>query len=51
MADVLRVADVRAFGKRPATEAYITRITTRPAFQKAHADQLAHFKAADAKRA
>lgn len=51
MADVLRVTDVRAFGIRPATEAYITRITSRPAFQKAHADQLAHFKAADAKRA
>lgn len=51
MADVLRVTDVRAFRNRPATEAYITRITSRPAFQKAHADQLAHFKAADAKRA
>lgn len=51
MADVLRVTDVRAFGDRPASEAYIARITSRPAFRKAHADQLAHFKAADAKRA
>jgi glutathione S-transferase len=51
MADVLRVPDVRAFGSRPATEAYVTRITNRPAFKKAHADQMAHFKAADAQRA
>lgn len=51
MADVLRVADIRAFGNRPTTEAYVARITSRPAFLKAHADQLAHFKAADAMRA
>jgi glutathione S-transferase len=51
MADVLRVAKLRAFGDRPATEAYVTRITARPAFKKAHADQMAHFAAADAKRA
>ncbi|MGN6149848.1 MAG: glutathione S-transferase family protein [Rhizomicrobium sp.] len=51
MADVLRVAKLRAFGDRPATEAYVTRITGRPAFKKAHADQMAHFAAADAKRA
>lgn len=51
MADVLRVSDVRAFGNRPATEAYVKRITSRPAFEKAHADQIAHFAAADAKRA
>lgn len=50
MADVLRVTRVRAFGQRPATEAYVTRVTARPAFQKAHADQLAHFAAADARR-
>lgn len=50
MADVLRVAEVRAFGDRPATEAYITRATDRPAFRKAHADQIAHFAAADQKR-
>lgn len=38
MADVLRVAKVRAFGDRPATESYVTRITERSAFKKAHAD-------------
>ncbi len=51
MADVLRVSAVRAFGNRPASEAYVTRVTDRPAFKKAHADQMAHFKAADAQRA
>jgi len=40
----------RAFGDRPATEAYITRATERPAFRKAHADQMAHFAAANQKR-
>jgi glutathione S-transferase len=50
MADVLRVAKVRAFGDRPATEAYVTRVTDRPAFKKARADQLAHFAAGDANR-
>lgn len=47
MADVLRVDKLRSFGDRPATEAYVTRITGRPAFKKAHADQMAHFAAAD----
>lgn len=47
MADVLRVRDVRSRGDRPATEAYLQRVTGRPAFRKAHADQLAHFAAAD----
>jgi glutathione S-transferase len=47
MADVLRVGKVRAFGDRPATESYVARITERPSFKKAHADQLAHFAAAD----
>lgn len=50
MADVLRVERVRAFGDRPASEAYVARITDRPAFRKAHADQIALFQAADAKR-
>lgn len=50
MADVLRVAKVRSFGDRPATESYVTRITERPSFKKAHADQAAHFAAADAVR-
>ncbi len=43
MADVLRVERVRAFGNRPASEAYVARVTQRPAFLKAHADQIAHF--------
>jgi glutathione S-transferase len=50
MADVLRVSKVRSFGDRPATESYVTRITGRPSFKKAHADQMAHFAAADKKR-
>ncbi|WP_437336614.1 glutathione S-transferase family protein [Sorangium sp. So ce394] len=50
MADVLRIPDVRSFGDRPATEAYVTRVTGRPAFKKAQADQIALFKAADEKR-
>lgn len=51
MADVLRVPLVRAFGDRPASEAYVARVTDRPAFRKAHADQVRQFEAADAKRA
>jgi glutathione S-transferase len=51
MADVLRVPEVRAFGDRPATEAYVARVTDRPAFRKAHADQMRQFEAADAARA
>ncbi|MGE0621797.1 MAG: glutathione S-transferase family protein [Pseudomonadales bacterium] len=50
MADVLRVARVRAYGDRPATESYVARITDRPSFKKAHADQMAHFAAADSAR-
>jgi glutathione S-transferase len=51
MADVLRNSKVRSYGDRPATESYVARITERPAFKKARADQLAHFAAADAARA
>ncbi|MBV9993720.1 MAG: glutathione S-transferase family protein, partial [Caulobacteraceae bacterium] len=51
MADVLRDPTVRAFGDRPATEAYVARLTGRPAFKKARAEQIAQFEAADAKRA
>lgn len=47
MADVLRVPKIRTFGDRPATEKYVARMTDRPAFKKAHADQLAHFAKAD----
>lgn len=50
MADVLRVPAVRACGERPATEAYVARMTARPAFVKAHADQMAHFATADGER-
>jgi glutathione S-transferase len=51
MADVLRVSAVRAFGERPATESYVRRVTDRPAFKKAKADQIAFFEAADKERA
>lgn len=51
MADVLRVPKVRAFGNRPATESYVARVTNRPAFKKAYADQMAHFEVADKMRA
>ena len=50
MADVLRVARVRAFGDRPATEAYVARVTDRPAFKKARADQNEQFANADKQR-
>ncbi|MDP2329278.1 MAG: glutathione S-transferase family protein [Reyranella sp.] len=50
MADALRVSDVRSSGDRPATDAYVARVTDRPSFKKARADQLAHFAAADDKR-
>jgi glutathione S-transferase len=50
MADVLRIPEVRSSGGRPATDAYVTRVTDRPLFKKARADQLAHFAAADASR-
>jgi glutathione S-transferase len=51
MADALRMPKLRALGTRPATEAYVARITARPAFAKAHADQLALYAAADERRA
>lgn len=50
MTDVLRVSKVRSFGDRPATEAYVSRVTERPAFKRAHADQIAHFLAAETER-
>ncbi len=51
MADVLRVPKVREFGKRPASEAYVARITARPAFKAAYDEQIAQFAAADSRRA
>lgn len=52
MSDVLRVVDgFDGLADSPACGAYVARATGRPAFAKAHADQMAHFAAADAKRA
>jgi glutathione S-transferase len=50
MADVLRIPEVRSFGHRPATEAYVARMTDRSAFRKAYAAQIGFFEAADAQR-
>ena len=51
MADVLRLPWVRKFGNYPATDAYVARLTGRPAFIKAEAGQIAQFEAADRLRA
>lgn len=50
MADVLRIPEVRSRGVRPASEAYVSRLTSRPAFIKAHADQVAHYASSDSIR-
>jgi glutathione S-transferase len=51
MADVLRQVDrFDGLAKYPACHAYVARGTARPAFVKAHADQMAHFAAGDALR-
>ena len=48
MADVLRLVDrFDGLADYPACRAYVARATARPAFVKAHADQMAHFAAAD----
>lgn len=48
MADVLRVVDNFAgLAEFSACRQYVQRATARPAFQKAQADQMAHFAAAD----
>jgi glutathione S-transferase len=48
MADVLRLVNrFDGLADYPACRAYVDRATARPAFRKAHADQLAHFAAAD----
>jgi glutathione S-transferase len=53
MSDVLRVIGPGAFGPDgkldpyPACRSYVDRATARPAFQKARADQIAHFAAGD----
>jgi glutathione S-transferase len=51
MADVLRLPDrFDGLKDHPACRAYVARATARPAFAKAHADQIAHFAAADRPR-
>jgi len=48
MADVLRLVDrFDGLAAYPACRAYAARATARPAFGKAHADQMAHFAKAD----
>jgi glutathione S-transferase len=48
MADVLRLVDrFDGLADHPACRDYVARATARPAFVKAHADQMAHFAAAD----
>ena len=48
MADVLRLVDrFDGLAQFPACRSYVRRATARPSFVKAHADQLAHFAAAD----
>jgi glutathione S-transferase len=50
MADVLRLVDrFDGLADYPACKAYVDRAVARPAFVKAHADQMTHFAAADAK--
>lgn len=48
MADALRLVDrFEGLAHHPACRTYVARATGRPAFAKAHADQMAHFAAAD----
>jgi glutathione S-transferase len=48
MVDVLRLVDrFDGLATFPACRAYVARATARPCFIKAHADQMAHFAAAD----
>ena len=50
MADVLRLVDrFDGLADYPACRGYVARATARPSFVKAHADQMAHFAAADSK--
>jgi glutathione S-transferase len=51
MADILRVPKLRAMlGPFPALDTYTARLLDRPAFQKAHRDQLDLFAAAESAR-
>lgn len=48
MSDVLRLVHrFERLSKHPACRDYVARATERPAFLKAHADQIRHFAAAD----
>jgi glutathione S-transferase len=48
MSDVLRLVDrFDGLAGHPACRDYVARATARPSFVKAHADQMAHFAAAD----
>ena len=48
MSDALRLVDrFDGLSEYPVCRAYVLRATARPAFVKAHADQMAHFAAAD----
>ncbi|CAN7433487.1 glutathione S-transferase family protein [Rhizobium leguminosarum] len=48
MADVLRLINrFDGLAECPACRDYVARATARPSFAKAHADQIAHFAAAD----
>jgi glutathione S-transferase len=48
MADVFRLVDrFDGLAGYPACRGYVARATARPAFTKAHSDQMAHFAAAD----
>lgn len=48
MTDVMRLVDrFDGLAKRPACRDYVARATARRSFVKAHADQMAHFAAAD----
>jgi glutathione S-transferase len=51
MSDVLRPVDrFDGLTSHPACRDYLARATARPAFEKARADQMAHFAAADKSR-
>ena len=51
MSDVLRPIDrFDGLAGHPACRDYLARATSRPAFAKAHADQMAHFAAGDRSR-
>ena len=52
MADVLRLVDDKGGLKNfPALKAYVARATARPAYRRAHDDQMDHWRKADAARA